>query len=136
MSKAKSQPVARLPIRVVASANNQSMPRRVGVPKPDGTRYIIPFANGQPVLLVGEAECRAVDDDVRSGVMLEVRLPERHADQLLAALIDKHAAGRIAELQEAVRQLNVQLNDEGQQPKFTIDHDGELEEHDVEFQEA
>jgi hypothetical protein len=111
------------------------MPRRVGVPKPDGTRYIIPFASGQPVLLVGEAECRAVDADVKSGVMLEVQIPERHADDLLAALVDKLAADRIAGLQEAVRQLNVQLNEEGKKPKFTVSRDGEIEEHDVEIDE-
>lgn len=130
MPKPKGQPTARLPIRVVVSASATLMPRRVGIDKPDGTRYVISFANGQPVLLIGEAECRAVDQDVSSGVMREVRLPEHHADNLLATLVDQCAAERIAELENAVRELSVQLNGDGKQPKFTVNPAGDLEEHD------
>lgn len=125
----KTKPQAREPIRVVVSANKATLPRRVAVEKPDGCRYVVDFPAGRPMLLIGEAECRAVDKDVAGGVMLELEIPERHVDDLLAALADKQALAKIAALQNAVRELSVELND-GKKPKFTVGHDGDLEEHD------
>ena len=122
----KTKPQAREPIRVVVSAHKATLPRRVSVEKPDGCRYTVAFPAGHPMLLIGEAECRAVDNDVATGVMLEVELPDRHVDDLLAALADKQALAKIAELQNAVRELGAELNN-GTKPKFTIGRDGELE---------
>ena len=85
-------------IRVVTNRSPVSLPRKVRIKDPAGD-YVIDFPQATPVLLVGEHECKAVDQDVAAGGMTELKIPDRHARALLKSLVDAEAAERIRQLE-------------------------------------
>lgn len=115
MAAKKSEPAAELPrIRVVTNRSSVSLSRKVRIRDPAGD-YVIDFPQATPVLLVGEHECNAVDQDVTAGGMRELKIPDRHARALLTSLVAAEAAERIrlleADLSETRGQVKLLENE-------------------------
>lgn len=100
---AKKPPAARLTARVVASTSKMDVPRNIRITKADGTYYIVQAHPGEPILVLGESECRSLDCDVASGSLRELKLTDEQAEALLESLVQSAAVARIAELEQEVR---------------------------------